>query len=531
MTGATRLLTTSALAFAAAIVSSCETAVALDGEGRAQQPGRRPPRAAATERPSALRLDEIGAQRDPYEGSWESGGAAAPSRSRRAEMFHRPPGAMEEPGAGELEAPAGWSGQVETPPRRSIETAAGRETPAGVASAPERRDPSARPAGARTAAARPPLPEARTATPAEHGTARSESVARREGPEGIDGEPATSLIDELHRLLQRRWHQAQWSRDAATESDRRELELALVALAFLRPSEEARELPRAALDAILENGDVESRLLAAAFLERAGLGEERDALIDEVCARRGEPAPNAAAAAADARLPDLDRDAADPRDEAGAAAERGAAPTPSTDRSAAPEALQRSMERAIARGAEASSRSSPPPDAERAPGAANSPPPPGGGGFLPETDAPVASSFRLKDVAFVTGISDMGRYAKRDANVFNPSEKALIYGEFTGHRERVEQGRDAPVFVRRFTGTLALTDASGAVIDSGVFLSAEKGVSRGPARRETINFWAEYTFPADLEPGDYRLRIRAMDLEAGEEATEDLAVTIARGEE
>ncbi len=279
----------------------------------------------------------------------------------------------------------------------------------------------------------------------------------------------TFAVDDLVREVDRRLV-ARWN-EGATDPDLYfcgpdEQAQRLAALSFLKPEGDSTGVPKDVIDALLreEGLTTQYRLLAAAYLERAGAIEERDAVLDDIFFG----------------LYDGPRQTA-----------RAAAGPPGGDehRIRPVTAALDHLEAALSRGEKA--------------------------------------GFRLRDVAFTEEINALGDYRRLESYHFVAAQEALVYGEFVGFRERIDERQsDERVYCRKFTATLTLVDASGETVDSGTFLNAEQGTSVSKTPEKRLNFWAQYRFPADLTPGDYRLLIEATDLEGSERAQFELPLTI-----
>jgi hypothetical protein len=253
--------------------------------------------------------------------------------------------------------------------------------------------------------------------------------------------------------------------------ERRLLAEQLLAMACLRPAPELRTaLPGAA--AVLSGSDsLESSLLAAAALERAGLPRERDDSLLEICR------------------------ALDPGSE-----DDSSAPLPVVSAEDSPEDFPEEIM-----------------------------------GDTPGTAAGGFRLRNVVFASRIGGAGDYAALEAGEYNFGPGAQLLVygeFHGYVEHAREEVDPGLDsgadpAVAYTRRFSASMRLVDSRQQVVDSRCFLKPEDGIARGSRPGELVNFWLRYRLPERLPAGLYKLIIDARDLEGGQTAAALLELRVA----
>ena len=146
-------------------------------------------------------------------------------------------------------------------------------------------------------------------------------------------------------------------------------------------------------------------------------------------------------------------------------------------------------------------------------------------------DEPLERDFRIEEAVFVSEIHGLDEYSARPDTQFLSGDRVLIYGEFSGFEQRLEALTEGAAYLRKFRASLRLVTSEDKVLYSGVFLPPDAGASSSPEPQTRVNFWAQYEFPEDLPPGEYRLEIVAQDLLGNRTARTSLPLTILNPED
>lgn len=279
----------------------------------------------------------------------------------------------------------------------------------------------------------------------------------------------------------------------------------LGALHYLQDGRSPESLAYQALEAIRAEDDagVESKLVAAAVLGNSGLDEDRDQLVAEVY-REIFPQSGGAAGVGGGGPGEPARSTG--RRERGSGNEG----TWTADRETFEPATSTEGESGVSPGIAPASQAgseSDLPSMERldneGPGAPAEPIPNG--------------VFQIQSIVF-QGVDKSG--------VFQPGAVCSLAGNFVGFAEHFELYEEVASYRSTFTASLHLLDGGGAPIDFGYFL--DRAVSTASEPRSELRFWAECTLPSELEPGEYRLRVEAVDHESGESARAEIPLRVAR---
>lgn len=139
----------------------------------------------------------------------------------------------------------------------------------------------------------------------------------------------------------------------------------------------------------------------------------------------------------------------------------------------------------------------------------------------PAEPAPPAPSLAIAELQLCRRIEGFGVYEPFPAGELRPGRAVGLYWEVEGLRAEESEGG----FRTRLESTVELIPASGAGRAWTRPLGPAEDVCRRPRRDFFVN--ARIDLPADLEPGDYVLRLTVNDALAGTQARRERPVTLA----
>jgi hypothetical protein len=146
----------------------------------------------------------------------------------------------------------------------------------------------------------------------------------------------------------------------------------------------------------------------------------------------------------------------------------------------------------------------------------------GAPGALPV--GPTPGAFHIAGLAFARTIDGPGKFTAAPPSQVAPGKTVLIYGEFRGFHNLLQEaeGGKEPVHRCAFAGSLRLISPAEEEIDRLEFLPEGRGLQEAPAAKEIVNFWARYRIPPNLKPGKHRIVVEGRDILAGSTASAEI---------
>lgn len=143
--------------------------------------------------------------------------------------------------------------------------------------------------------------------------------------------------------------------------------------------------------------------------------------------------------------------------------------------------------------------------------------------------SPAPGRFHLASLSFARDIQGLGKFVPARREDLGRGSTVLIYGEFRG-ATTVEDGSSPEgraTLRQEFSARIDLLDSDGRIVDRLEFLPEGDGKHTAEYPGEHVNFWARYTIPQHLDPGEYRLVVHARDLLGDVPAMAELKLTLA----